>query len=393
MRVDTRGNSSSGPIGEGLSSILVGFGRALREEGVVVGTGHIITYCEAMARLDPTNLADLYWSGRATMLSRHIDIPVYNKVFKSYFLGALSPLQAMLKMRVQISEEAESIFDVLKNTEEGEEQPYDAPTGLVASGLDILRRKRFSECTPEELEALRRLMARFRLMPPKRRTRRRIPAVHGRRPDLRRTIRHSMRTYGDTIEQFWKERRVKRRRLILILDISGSMAEYSRALVQFAYSAARAASGSTRTASKVEAFCFGTRFTRITPALQKRDPDHAIAEAAKAVLDWEGGTKIGQSIDEFVRTWGRRGLCRGAIVVICSDGLERGDPELLANSMERLRRLSHRIIWMNPMKGDQEDYQPNSVGMLAAAPYVDELLSGHDLASLEELAKMLPKLG
>jgi uncharacterized protein with von Willebrand factor type A (vWA) domain len=387
------GRRPSSPVGAGLTSILVGFGRALREEGVVVGTGHILTYCEAMSRLDPTNLADLYWSGRATMLSRHIDAPVYNQVFRSYFLSALGPLAALLKLKVHISEEAESVFDVLNKTEQGEERPYDAPTGLVASGLDILRRKRFGECSPEELEALRRLMARFKLMPPKRRTRRMISSIQGRRPDLRRTIRHSMRTYGEVVEQCWKERRVKRRRLILILDISGSMAEYSRALVQFAYSAARAASGSTRTSSKVEAFCFGTRLTRITPALQKRDPDHAIAEASKAVLDWEGGTKIGESLDKFVRTWGRRGLCRGAIVVICSDGLERGDPELLANSMEKLKRLSHRIIWMNPMKGDDQEYQPNSVGMLAAAPYVDELLSGHDLASLEELAKMLPKLG
>jgi uncharacterized protein len=179
----------------------------------------------------------------------------------------------------------------------------------------------------------------------------------------------------------------------LILDVSGSMAEYSRALLQFAYSAARASSGlSGPLVAKVEVFCFGTHLTRITEALQKRNPDHALAEAAKAVVDWEGGTKIGASLDLFVRTWGRRGLCRGAIVVICSDGLERGHPELLATAMERLTRLSHRIVWMNPLKGDDPEFQPRTVGMMAALPYVDLLLSGHDLSSLEELAECLPAL-
>jgi uncharacterized protein with von Willebrand factor type A (vWA) domain len=142
----------------------------------------------------------------------------------------------------------------------------------------------------------------------------------------------------------------------------------------------------------VEVFCFGTHLTRITEAIGKRDPDHALAEASRAVVDWEGGTKIGASLDLFVRSWGRRGMCRGAIVVICSDGLERGHPELLATAMERLARLSHRIVWMNPLKGDNADFRPRTVGMLAALPFVDVLLSGHDLSSLEELAECLPAL-
>jgi uncharacterized protein with von Willebrand factor type A (vWA) domain len=142
----------------------------------------------------------------------------------------------------------------------------------------------------------------------------------------------------------------------------------------------------------VEVFCFGTHLTRITEELQRRDPDRALAEASRAVMDWEGGTRIGASLDLFVRTWGRRGLCRGAIVVICSDGLERGHPELLATAMERLTRLSHKIVWMNPLKGDNEAFKPSTVGMMAALPYVDLLLSGHDLSSLEELAECLPHL-
>jgi uncharacterized protein with von Willebrand factor type A (vWA) domain len=164
------------------------------------------------------------------------------------------------------------------------------------------------------------------------------------------------------------------------------MADYSRALVQFAYSANRAS-------EKVEVFCFGTRLTHITKQLQTRSPDAAMDRAGQLVVDWEGGTRIGDSLDEFVRKWGRRGMARGAVVVICSDGLDRGDPQVLATAMERLSRLCHKIVWMNPHKGDNADYKPQTLGMMVAEPHIDVLLSGHDLSSLEELADLLPQLG
>jgi hypothetical protein len=163
------------------------------------------------------------------------------------------------------------------------------------------------------------------------------------------------------------------------------MADYSRNLLQFAYSTRRAA-------TKVEVFCFGTRLTRITRALERQRPDDALDEAARSVFDWEGGTRIGQAIDTFVRQWGRRGMSRGAIVVICSDGLDRGDPALLAAAMERLSRLCHKVVWMNPHKGNDPEFIPTTLGMMVAAPYIDLILSGHDLASLEELAERLPEL-
>ena len=191
--------------------------------------------------------------------------------------------------------------------------------------------------------------------------------------------------HGEPSKLFWRRRRLRLRPLILILDVSGSMADYSRNLLQFAYSAKRAA-------ARVEVFCFGTRLTRITQALERRRVDDAMEQAAKAVFDWEGGTRIGDSLDTFVRDWGRRGVCRGGIVVICSDGLDRGDPQVLATAMERLARLSHRVVWMNPHKGDDRDFQPSTLGMMVAAPHVDLLLSGHDLRSLEEFAAMLPEL-
>ena len=173
---------------------------------------------------------------------------------------------------------------------------------------------------------------------------------------------------------------------MLILDVSGSMADYSRNLLQFAYSA-------TRATRRVEAFCFGTRLTRITRALERRRVDDAMEQAAKTVFDWEGGTRIGASLDQFVRNWGRRGICRGGIVVICSDGLDRGDPHVLASAMQRLARLSHRVVWMNPHRGDNRNFQPSTLGMMVVAPHIDLLLSGHNLHSLEEFAKLLPELG
>lgn len=379
--------------GAGITDVLIGFGHALRKEGIALGSGQVMTFCRAAARLNPTDLTDLYWGGRACLTTRQLDLPVYDRVFRSYFLGHESPLREFLKLKAQFSPEAESMLEIPSGDESGEERPDEEELGLMASGSDSLRHKRFDECTAEEREALRKLMARFRLMPPKRKTRRTTPAPRSRYPDLRRTIRSGLRTQGEMIEQCWRERRVKRRKLVLILDVSGSMAEYSRALLQFAHTATRVSSPSSGYGfGKVEVFCFGTRLTRITEALRKRDPDQALAEAARTVVDWEGGTKIGASLDAFVKTWGRRGLCRGAIVVVCSDGLERGHPELLANAMERLARLCHRIVWMNPLKGDNAAFQPRTVGMLAALPHVDLLLSGHDLSSLEELAECLPAL-
>ena len=176
------------------------------------------------------------------------------------------------------------------------------------------------------------------------------------------------------------------RPLVLILDVSGSMTDYSRSLLQFAYSARRAA-------TRVEVFCFGTRLTRITRELEHRRPDEALARAAEAVVDWDGGTRIGESLAAFVRDWGRRGMSRGAIVVICSDGLDRGDPAVLDKAIERLARLCHRIVWLNPHATDAADFRPSTLGMMVAAPHVDLLLSGHDLASLEEFAARLPDLG
>ena len=355
--------------------LLVRFADALRAAGLSVGSGDVLTYCAALAPLDPTDLVDLYWAGRTTLVIRHDDIAVYDRVFDAFFLAE----STSLVIRSQQVVETLGTLNV-PAAEPGQERPEEQPLlGLMASTVDTLRTRSFAACTPEELAALRRIMARIRLTPPRRRSRRTTPARRGRAPDLRRTAREALRMYGEPAALRWRKRRVRPRPLILILDVSGSMADYSRSLMQFAYSTRRAA-------AKVEVFCFGTRLTRVTPQLRTRNADDALDRAGKAVFDWEGGTRIGDCLDVFVRRWGRRGVARGRIVVICSDGLDRGDPDVLATAMRRLSLLCHRIVWMNP-------HGPDSVGMAVAGPHIDLLLSGRDLSGCEELARLLPTLG
>ena len=368
------------------TALLVKFAGELRAAGLAVGSGDVLLYCSALSRLDPTDLADLYWAGRTTLVNRHDDIAVYDQVFHRFFLAVDGPAEDPLMLMLRASAQAQGAL-AIPSTEPGEsEREDDAVLGWMASDVEALKRKSFAACTPEELVALRRIMARIRLTPPRRRTRRTTAARAGRRPDPRRTVRESMRTHGDPARLYWRRRKVRLRPLILILDISGSMADYSRSLLQFAHSAARSA-------GRVEVFCFGTRLTRVTGAMECRQPDEALERAARAAFDWDGGTRIGDSLDAFVRDWGRRGLCRGGIVVICSDGLDRGDPAVLAAALERLSRLSHRLVWLNPHKGDDPGFRPSTLGMMIAAPHIDLLLSGHDLSSLEKLATLLPTLG
>ncbi|QWF22548.1 VWA domain-containing protein [Nocardioides sp. LMS-CY] len=363
---------------------LVGFGRALRAAGLPVGTGDVQTYCAAMEPLDPTDLLDLYWAGRTTLVGRREHLPVYHRVFREWFLGVPGEPDEARPFNRPDAPEAWADLQLPEPERSGEErEQQEAPMGLVGSDVATLRAKSFADCTPDELAALRRIMRTVRLTPPRRRSRRTAPAVDGRRPDLRRTVREALRTHGDPATLRWRERRVRPRRLVLVLDVSGSMADYSRALLQFAHVTSRAA-------RRVEVFCFGTRLTRITRELEHRRPDDALARAADAVVDWEGGTRIGASLDAFVREWGRRGIGRGGIVVICSDGLDRGDPALLESAMRRLARRCHRVVWLSPHAGSGS---PPSLGMTVATPYVDRLLPARDLDDLERFARTLAVLG
>jgi uncharacterized protein len=357
---------------------LVGFGRALRAAGLRVGVGDAADFCAAVAVLDPSDLLDLYWAGRTALVTRRDDIAAYDEVFAEYFLGEHNPVERAVALQVH-AVEVDAVLEVpAAPPSGGDEEEQETTMGLVASGVDTLRHKAFAACTPDELHEVRRIMERMRLTPPRRRTRRARPARRGRAPDMRRTVRDSLRLHGEPVPLRHRRRRVKLRPLVLVLDVSGSMADYSRALLQFAWSARRGL-------ARVEVFCFGTRLTRITVPLQRRSPDAALAEAAALVVDWDGGTRIGTSLEEFTRVWGRRGVARGGVVVICSDGMDRGDPDTLVAAMERLTRQCHRIVWCNPHGG-------GAMGMMVAQPYVDALLPGHDLNSLAELARVLPEL-
>jgi hypothetical protein len=364
-----------------LVRVLVDFGRELRASGLAVGTGDVQVFCGSLAALDPTDLVDLYWAGRTTLVTRRDDIPVYDEVFRRFFLGVEASPADLLELQVTPAGQVAEATFVVPATEPGSAETEEASMGLMASTVDVMRHRSFAGCTDEELALLRRIMARIRLTPPRRRTRRTRAASSGRAFDVRRTVRRSLRTHGELVELHWRRRRMRPRPLVLILDVSGSMADYSRALLQFAHSTRRAA-------RRVEVFCFGTRLTCITRALRSRSPDEALRQAADAVVDWEGGTRIGVSLDVFVRRYGRRGVARGGIVVICSDGLDRGDPQLLETSMGRLSRLCHTVVWLNPHGSSGG----RSVGMTIAEPYIDELLTGGDLASLEEFAALLPTL-
>jgi uncharacterized protein with von Willebrand factor type A (vWA) domain len=341
-------------------AVLAAFGRALRAEGLPVGPGRVASFCRAAALLSP---GDLYWAGRATLVARRDQIPVYDRVFRSFFGGdqaqAASPRRRPAET-VVVEEEV-----------------------ALASPIELLRRKSFGRCSPDELAQLAALMERLRLAVPARRSRRVAPSRSGL-PDLRRTLRRSFRTAGEPLERRFRARRRRTRRVVLVLDVSGSMADYSRALLVFAHAA-------LRTDRRWEAFCFGTRLTRVTRALAVSRPDEALERAAEKVVDWNGGTRIGECLKALLDEYGHRGLVRGAVVVLCSDGLEVGDPDLLAEQMARLSRLAYRIIWLNPLKGD-EAYEPLARGMHAALPYVDVFAAGHNLESLEDLGAELLRL-
>ena len=356
------------------AATLVRFARALRAEGVAVGTGQIGAFCEAAALLAPD---DLYWAGRATLVSRRHDLDPYDRVFRLFFGGEDAAVPPARRPEQPRGEAGATAFALRPGTDEH------APEIALASGTERLKHKRFSRCSEEELERLAGLMAAVRLAVPERRSRRLAPARRGT-PDLRRTLRRSFRTGGEPLERAWRTPRHRRRRLVLVVDVSGSMAPYSRALVMFAHAA-------LRSDARWEAFCFGTRLTRVTRALAATDVETALARAADEVVDWDGGTRIGESLKRFLAEFGHRGIARGAVVVICSDGLDVGDPELLREQMARLSRLARRVVWLNPLKEDPR-YEPLARGMLAALPHVDAFAGAHDLASLEELAGLLERL-
>ena len=372
---------------------LIGFGRALRGRGLPVGTGRIVTFCRSAGALGLRDRDDLYWAGRASLISRPEDVETFDAAFDGWFgtgihleLGLPAPpgVDGLDEVERALTENALDDHVVAREWHEADEQADtegDASIRIVASAAEMLRDKSFADLTDEERERVARLIRRLAIRLPTRHTRRYRPAPSGPRFDVRNTLRRSLRTQGEPFHRAWRDRRRRARPLVLILDISGSMAPYSRALMQFAFAAMAAG-------RKVEVFCFGTRLTRVTRTLRTKDPDRALREIGNLVQDWEGGTRIGASLKDLVDGWSQRASIRGSVAVICSDGLERGEPDLLRDQMAKLRRLVHKIVWVNPLKGSPH-YEPLARGMAAALPSIDEFLPGHNLESLEELSRAL----
>jgi uncharacterized protein with von Willebrand factor type A (vWA) domain len=358
-----------------LADRLVDFSVTLREHGLPVSTAQTLAFCEAASHVGPT---DLYWAGRTTLTTACEHLPLYEQVFHAFWGGAAVPRapRVVERPRLQLIETADD--------PSGEDLTAPLKSGRTrASGLDAIRDKCFPELTDAELAQLERTIRQIRIATPTRRSRRTRTARRGEL-DLRRMVRLSARTGGEPIRRAWRRPTEKPRRVVFILDVSASMAPYSRALLLFAHAALRAH-------SSWNAFCFSTRLSRISQPLLVADPNAALADATERVDDWDTGTRIGDSLEEFLAGHGDRGMARGAIVVICSDGLDVGDPAVLSAQMRRLARLSHRVVWVNPLNG-MNGYEPLAGGMQAALPHVDDFVSGRNLASLEQLAELFASL-
>ena len=362
---------------------VVGFVRALRAEGIAAPVGSTLAFAEALAALDVNRRDDLYWAGRATLVSRPEDTPVYDRVFARCFDGSAELLLGVpeeLTIRLALDDDS---GDDEPGDGDGNAEDDGVPTISVRwSPIEVLRTRDFATYSPEEFAEARRLMADLRLAGALRSSRRHRPARRGR-PDVRRTVRRALRSGGEPVQRSFVGPSTRPRRVVLLCDVSGSMEPYARALVRFLHAAVVGR-------NQVEAFALGTRLTRITRELSSRDPDVAIAAAAQRVVDWSGGTRIGEGLREFNDRWGVRGMARGAVVVILSDGWDRGEPEVLAEQMARLKRVAFRVVWVNPLKATPE-YAPLARGMAAALPFVDEFVEGHSLAALEDLVEVIAK--
>jgi uncharacterized protein with von Willebrand factor type A (vWA) domain len=367
------------PQASAVVSHVVTFGRVLRRAGLEVGPGRIADGLSGLDQVDLTRRDDVYWTLRANFVTRRDEIEIFDRAFNAWFLRA--PLEPF-ELAPPTPKTA-----VLRRVDAGGRNDDSAGSDETTEATgwsyeELLRTKDFAAMTPDEFEDVRTLIADIAAQRPRRRSRRLRHHHRGRELDLRRTIRESLSAGGDPIRREFRLRSRVPRKLVVLCDVSGSMEAYVRPLLLFVHAVGGSGKG-------VEAFAFGTRLTRLTPALEWRDPERALEEASRRVLDWCGGTRIGASLKAYNDEWGRRALTRGAVVVIASDGWEREEGAgLLEREMARLARQAYAVVWLNPLKGHPE-YEPLAAGMRAALPYVDRFLPGHNVESLEQLGEVL----
>ena len=362
--------------------LAVGFVNALRGAGIDVAVGSSVNYYQALGAVGLGQRSSVYWAGRATLVTEPDDIELYDKIFDAYYGGqqlvATPVVEVVQPITLVVDDDGEDDAE----DDGGDEDPVDPSLTLRWSRHEVLRDKDFADYDADELDEAHRLMAAMARIGGTRRSRRRRrthrTAGH---PELRRTVRAAIRSGGEPVRRWYTEPGERLRRVVLLLDVSGSMESYARALLRFVHAAVVGR-------RRVEVFTIGTRLTRITRELSSHDPDRALDQASDAVSDWSGGTRLGDTLAEFNELWGIRGMARGATVVILSDGWDRGSPEVMAEQMGRLHRVTHRLVWVNPLKATP-GYQPLAQGMAAALPHVDDFIEGHSLRSLERLAEVL----
>src|SRR4051794_14467081 len=368
-----------------LLDYLLGFGRLLRQMGVAVDPGKMIDLLQAVQYIDIGREMDLRSACQAVLIRRREDLPLFDQAWAFWWAtrrsGPVSDVQ-LPEARPNVTPVPRRLMRHRDNPMAGaeREEREELEFQFSYSASDLLKQKDFAQFDADEMDAARALIAQIRPRIEQRRTRRMI-AGRGRHFDLRRSMRRSMRTGGETLFLPRRERKLRPRPLVVLCDISGSMDRYSRILLQFVYTI-------TMGLRDVETFVFGTRLTRITRLLRNRDIDEAIDLVAGHVHDWGGGTRIGEALKDFNFVWGRRVLGHGAVVLLISDGWDRGDPTLMSRETARLQRTSHRLIWLNPLLG-RTGYQPLTRGLQAALPFVDEFLPVHNLQSLEQLGTLL----
>ncbi len=374
---DLRGAGPAPSAGDGL----VRWVGALRGAGLEVPVDAVGTFAAALGHVEVDDVRQVLWASRATLVRRREDLPTHDAAFARFFLGGVVDAPSGAPALRPVDADAEDGDDATAAAPEpGDERDPRSDRAVRFTAHETLRDRDFAECTIAELDELARAVDRLRWHHRTVRGRRRRPARRGE-IDLRRTVAAAVRA-GGAPDTWRRRRRVPRpRRQVLLLDVSGSMEPYTRLLLRFAHASLRAR-------SRVEVFALATRCTRLTRELATVRPDAALAAVAGVVQDWDGGTRLGQDLAVFLDEWGRRGVARGADVVIVSDGWDRGEPAHLAEQMARLSRAAARIVWVNPLRGTP-GYQPLARGMAAALPYCDRFVDGHSLAALEQLAELL----
>ena len=365
--------------GDDLTASLIGFARTLRGAGVDASPERVHAFAQALDTLSAADTRSAYWAGRLTLCGGPDDLDRYDRVFAAFFAGEEVRGRPRVRRRFRLAPTA--IGDAIGAGDDGDAEVDAQAATRHASREELLRHRDVADLTDRERHELHRLLAAFALPGEARRTRRWAPAHRGA-VDRRRSVRAMLSAGGEPGRLHRQRPAVRPRRVVLLIDVSGSMAGYADTLLRFAHVAAR------RQGTPTEVFTLGTRLTRVTEAMRHRDPDTAMRAVGAAIPDWSGGTRLGEGLKEFLDRWGQRGTARGAVAVILSDGWETGDVVAFGDQVARLSRLAHRVVWANPRAG-REGFAPTAGGMAAALPHCDDLVAGNTLDALDRLARVV----